>query len=476
MTFFVSFEQARDLAFGREEWWKCTGRYGERIDEEQLLSDQKIARQPVRYKHNRRSEKGRSTMYVGGWRDGDCHGFGVYYFEEGYVIAGTRAKNNLNPAKLVWLSSSPCWINNNWPSSVIRAREEDCDLDDEEPTGLPFMYLGSFVNGLMEDDHAAVILKDGTTRIGPWKAGNPVGDWWEDHEERYTTLEDLATLQSFGSVASDPSNEIKAIKQKLFAKESAFTAIRDSPTTTTVCSGSYRDSPTLQRIDEHRAAQPVVVTPTERTNLSSMKKISISDLPECTENDCSISDFGRSLATDVPGKVFHHESTLSFLDQNSGILDDKTSAQEITNNICNWLSDDVIGTDADPVDIYKYATKFQEDGFHSVEMIQRSCTLDDIAGWMKKAHIRVFIEKAFVHRSEVTTWLSKTVIPNADIVEVEVYRQQFFDEGLNSVDAIKTMCTPQDIEGFTWMKKFHRRSLAACISAKGEDDLSSSDQ
>jgi hypothetical protein len=170
----------------------------------------------------------------------------------------------------------------------------------------------------------------------------------------------------------------------------------------------------------------------------------------------------------VPGKVFHHETNLSFLYQNSGILDDKTSAQEIINHICHWLSEDVIGTDADPVDIYKYATKFQEDGFHSVEMIQRSCTLDDIADWMKKAHIRIFIEKAFVQRSEVTTWLLESVIPNADIVEMEVYRQQLFDEGLNSVDAIKTMCTPQDIEGFTWMKKFHRRSLAACIRSELE--------
>ncbi|GAX25339.1 hypothetical protein FisN_5Lh432 [Fistulifera solaris] len=474
MTFFVSFEQARDLAFGREEWWKCTGRYGERIDEEQHLLDQKTARQPVRYKHNRRSEKGRSTMYVGDWRDGSCNGFGVSYFEEGYVIAGTRTKNNLNPAKLVWLSSSPCWINNNWPSSVLRVREEDFDGDDEEPTGLPFMYLGGFVNGLMEDDHAAVILKDGTTRIGPWKEGNPVGDWWEDHEERYTTLEDIATLQSFGSFCPDLSKEVKAVKKKLFAKESAFTAIRDSPTTTTVCSESYRDSPTLQRIDELKAAQSVVVTPTER-NFSSMKKVHISDLPECTENEGSISDFGRSLTTNMSGKMFHHESTLSFLDQNSDILDDKTSAQEIINNICNWLSEDVIGTDANPVDVYKYATKFQEDGFQSVEMIQRSCTLDDIAGWMKKAHIRVFIEKAFVHRSEVTTWLLETVIPNADIVEMEVYRQQFYDEGLNSVDAIKTMCTPQDIESFTWMKKFHRRSLAACISAKREGELLSCD-
>lgn len=472
MTFWVSFEQARDLAFGREEWWKCDGRNGESIDEEQHLSDHKPARQPVRYRHNRRHEKGRSTMYVGGWRDGGCNGFGVYYFEEGYVIAGTRSANKLNPAKLVWLPSSPCWINNNWPSSILRARDEDCEGVDEEPVGLPFMYLGCFVNGFMEDDLAAVILKDGTTRIGPWKEGKPVGDWWEDHEERYTTLEDIATLQSFGAHSSHTSCEVKTIRQKLFTKDSAsaFMAIRDSPTATTVCSGSYSDSPTeinrnsLQKINELTSVNAVVVTPIGR-NCSALRNVKISDLPEYSENDCSVSDFGRSLKSDTSGKVFRAEPNLSFLDQNSGNLDDKTITQEIIDSISGWLSEDVIGVDADPVDIHKYAIKFQEDGFHSVEMIQRTCTLDDIAEWMKKAHIRIFIEKAFIHRSEVTTWLLEAVIPNADIVEMEVYRQQLFDEGLNSVQAIKSMCTPEDIEGFTWMKKFHRRSLAACVGS-----------
>ena len=63
--------------------------------------------------------------------------------------------------------------------------------------GLPFIYIGRYKDYHRDDPHARVILKDGTTRIGPWKNNGPVGDWWEDHAKRTTTPEELAKLLSF---------------------------------------------------------------------------------------------------------------------------------------------------------------------------------------------------------------------------------------------------------------------------------------
>jgi hypothetical protein len=31
------------------------------------------------------------------------------------------------------------------------------------------------------DKSASVCLRNGTTRVGRWKDGSPVGDWWKDH-------------------------------------------------------------------------------------------------------------------------------------------------------------------------------------------------------------------------------------------------------------------------------------------------------
>jgi hypothetical protein len=39
-----------------------------------------------------------------------------------------------------------------------------------------------FPEGKREDASASVTLKDGTTRVGPWREGKPVGDWWKTHE------------------------------------------------------------------------------------------------------------------------------------------------------------------------------------------------------------------------------------------------------------------------------------------------------
>ena len=47
---------------------------------------------------------------------------------------------------------------------------------------VPPCTVEDFPEGKREDASASVTLKDGTTRVGPWREGKPVGDWWKTHE------------------------------------------------------------------------------------------------------------------------------------------------------------------------------------------------------------------------------------------------------------------------------------------------------
>lgn len=78
-----------------------------------------------------------------------------------------------------------------------------------EPTGrnrgVPFSYRGNFKNDVKDDPCAKVTLKGGPTRVGPWKEGIPVGDWFHhppsamtfpDDDARGTTVEAAAESES----------------------------------------------------------------------------------------------------------------------------------------------------------------------------------------------------------------------------------------------------------------------------------------
>jgi len=117
-------------------------------------------------------------MYLGQWNMKGpkgfptCHGFGVYYHhpdENKGSVYNDERQNGMRhgPGKECWLESAPKWKNNKDTRSSIQ----------EYGTGRPFVYSGTFMNNIHHDESATVTLKDGTTRVGPWQYGKPVG-WW----------------------------------------------------------------------------------------------------------------------------------------------------------------------------------------------------------------------------------------------------------------------------------------------------------
>lgn len=64
--------------------------------------------------------------------------------------------------------------------------------------------------------------------------------------------------------------------------------------------------------------------------------------------------------------------------------------------LTTWLAEEIIGFAADKVEMEAYAKRLLGCGFHSVDMIQKLCSPDDVAAfpWMKIIHKRLFINHA----------------------------------------------------------------------------------
>jgi len=137
-------------------------------------------------------------MYIGEWNAEKKrrYGFGVHCNPNwGSVQAGLWKSSLMTSGSELYLPGSSTWMTNKCNRSEIKSLPSHNTK--KAVHGLPFIYIGCFKKSNFDDPHARVILKDGTTRIGPWKKHEPVGDWWKDHAKSTTTPEELARILSF---------------------------------------------------------------------------------------------------------------------------------------------------------------------------------------------------------------------------------------------------------------------------------------
>ena len=189
----ISFAQAKKLTCGDgEEWWKSP-----------IIDDKKTLAKPVwRYDNG--------DMYRGDWKYNPTF--------DRYLEDGKGAMYNHSPANLQglvyigefnvgfcngkgesgWLPSCKTWKNDHFVGSNVK-------ILDNQGKPLPFIYNGRFAYGRKSDKGAFVQLKDGTTRVGPWEDGHPVGDWRTSHRP-----DNVATVAGSDGRASKPA--IKAAK------------------------------------------------------------------------------------------------------------------------------------------------------------------------------------------------------------------------------------------------------------------------
>jgi hypothetical protein len=452
----ITLQEARDRSHGRIEWWKCKGTKGEVAVEEQQDPLGPPRDRPVRLYQN-------GTMYLGGWEEGEWHGFGVQYREDGEVQAWNFDKGRFyGPGMLLWLPTSPCWVENQCSRSAIQSTDGQ---------GLPFVYIGNYKKGSKFDPLARVILKDGTSRVGPWNDGRPVGDWWEDHEKTETKQEHLAKLMSFGTQVSGRSTDWdpeKAIPQRCHSfaetpRRPNKVIDRKAPSRSISLSVEAQRRPSTTDSQNHppsSAADAPRRYSTEFRRRGYSRSASLSTESTASVSDES-SDSGDSYTSWYSGVTTQHDSS-----EYQSVRNCEDNSYQLS-VITVWLAQEVIGYHANIEEMRAYAKKFVDDGFHSVEMIQDCCTASDLVGWMKKGHRRLVLSHAFKHDKEhrhqqlssIAEWLERVIGYGADSVEIEGYARKLLDDGFHSIEMIQDVCTVDDIAG--WMIMGHRRLFLA---------------
>ena len=165
----ITLEEATKRANG-EEWWKNAGIHGFTIPVQQYDRSGPNEK-PIWLFQN-------GDMYLGQWKMQKWpveDGYGITYngpIKEGFISGA---------GKSFWLQSSAMWQTNRLSCSKIQ----------QDSVKVPYTYIGKYCRSIKNDWLATVTLKDGTTRVGPWKDGLPVGDCWKDHSSAATHHCDL---------------------------------------------------------------------------------------------------------------------------------------------------------------------------------------------------------------------------------------------------------------------------------------------
>lgn len=465
----ISLEDARELTYGQIEWWRIKGPKGQILNTRQQNPGGPSDR-PVRLYRD-------GSMYLGGWQNGRWHGFGIQYRADGYVrIWNFDQGLFFGSGMLLWLPTAPCWIRNEWPDSVIKSKSGK---------GYPFIYIGSYDKGSRVDHRAVVILKDGTTRIGPWQEGYPVGEWWSDHERSITKPSDIEKLLVFQ--VSPVNNDCKPIPPRRSISKDIDKVFDETARSSRLGTFSSRPLPFVREDHEEVTKRRVMsdVTPSRQdfarfkatsepllSSKKSMKKTSTLELHSGLRNICMSNHYATSMRSTSSTYTSDSEesSKLEYASmQRKSSVDHRIveTARRVL-DIAFWLATDIIGYGADVHEMTDYAQKFVEAGFDSVDLIKSACDITDVETWMKKGHLRLFQERAVrfdmatrrKQRALIQEWLTRQIIGfDADPVEMRAYAQKFIDDGFHSVQMIQDICTEDDVKG--WMKTAHRRLFLA---------------
>ena len=229
----------------------------------------------------------------------------------------------------------------------------------ENGTGFPYVYSGTLVNGFKEDESATVTLKDGTTRVGPWKRDRPFGDWWKDRE-----LVTAATTTQ----QSDPS--AAAVKS-----EEAATAPTASARVSRSSTSKQQKSPPREAVLDERkpSARPAKRAKNEHASAKPPQVISLND---SDDNDSGDQANGTAAAAVPDAAVSSQEHATT-----------STGTQGRVKKIRDWLIAK-IAFDPDKLEMALYARKLYDCGYHSVGVIEHLFTKERVEefDWMKAVH------------------------------------------------------------------------------------------
>ena len=346
----VSLQEAQELSVGNEKWWLSVGKGGAVIDPAKATSFKNAS--PSRSKPVWMYENG--DMYIGDWKETTSddsneeymmeHGYGITYNNypanfRGYVYIGEWQRGTMNGEGVsLWLPSSDAWKKNRSGPSPI---QKDANKSRARSSGIPFRYEGTYKHGAKHDETAIVTLKDGTTRIGHWENGNPVGNWH--------------------------NHTLKAVD----------TAVKNSDS-----EGESTGTPSLAVVthgDSQRDEEPNN-TPT-KTDVASDSENSARNPPQVRTNE----------AVSGQGEDVQHNTD----DSANAVGGPETDEQHRIGQIRQFIADEIIGNDPSPTTMERYASRLYEKGFESIEMIKHYLKDRHVKSynWMSELHKEIFLER-----------------------------------------------------------------------------------
>lgn len=291
----------------------------------------------------------RGVVYVGEWKYGDFYG----------------------SARAFWLESSPTWIKNELGDTGIRQ-----ETDNGKFVGRPYSYSGLYVDNVETDQRAVVSLKDGTTRIGHWNAGKPVGDWWTDH-------------QSVAAAAAAAPPLPTATLGKNEKKRSMITPSKkrkQEGESDKTCREKKMVKPAARR------TLPPTVSPAGRAEASQAARWELGEGESAPHAEHS---------TVTNQEISRQDENMTVSDDNHDLKEEKIvhTDRDREEEIAQWLVT-VIGYNPDKDAMKGYAKKFMELGLHSSQMISDLLPANRVAtfAWMKEFHRLQFLSNANLKR------------------------------------------------------------------------------
>ena len=466
----ISLEEAKEISIGGETWWTKPGYKGRVVEVRQYVHRAPPDR-PIWLFEN-------GDMYLGPWKTSETTGkivecgygstYFYYYFDgvhyPGAVYTGEKREGLCDGmGRLWWIDSSPTWINNFFPGSPL---QEWVANEDSGFVGRPLTYEGFFQNGNLHDNTALVSVKDGTTRVGPWRDNLPVGDWWKDHKKiaiNSGTVADAAmTLANFSGTVSE--GDCKRLLNQCLEQLHA-----GSPTLKEKNVGRLEGPKKRRKIrgddfvlKSDKKPDSVLSTPKQRLNSDFATKLAGNAR---AQDDTK---YGRPEDGNMEGAQKKKSAT----EQNPVVVTPSKNIGHIGatfkgfwDGYKNTIS--ISGTNSSlkigkKTSLFSSANKNEASGppTASVQVPSRSkistiqSTSTGAQGRTKKTQKT---SKDIARAKKISAWLANIIGFDPDMKDMKSYADKFIHLGLHSAEMIEAMCTQEFLNtNCLWMKPFHR--------------------
>mmetsp|Transcript_19936 Transcript_19936/g.35057 ORF Transcript_19936/g.35057 Transcript_19936/m.35057 type:complete len:416 (+) Transcript_19936:181-1428(+) len=376
----ISLKEATELA-GGDEWWKQVDCEGRTVFPHQYDPSGPKNKPVWLFDHG--------DMYLGEWKVNKrsnnkslFHGFGIIYNKvpkniEGLVYIG-GFKDGLchGKGKGCWSETCEVWRSNVLKYSVINQKINKNGK--AMKAGVPFIYIGRYEKDVKSDPKATVILKDGTKRVGPWENGVPIGDWWVFHIEPEDSIASHSELSAPPSSArrstrplTDPLVPERGRKLQKTARWSIFS---------TNCNRQRTRENQEEGKEEEKEGEEDHTEEGVNMNSDAVNGHSIEGATAPQPSQAHVKQ--EQLQAQVKQE------------QNPEAASRETDQAVAEENLRVWLRDVIEIPIAN--DIKNYAAKLIELGLDTPKTIQKYCTKKDVIdfSWMKKFHKPLFIDNA----------------------------------------------------------------------------------